>query len=189
MKRVCALFLVILMTVIITACGTAAASSDISSEPIVSSIASTAFLDPSSNVSTTSVDLSQPLITITSGGKTISTYESILSDFSWDGENFRCADCASVWTMLPEIANELSVITYDDNFTIQYREDASFMYIAIYNDDFERLYNAVDLSYLKKLPEGTYYIAIDVRKQGRYIISEDQYEVSGIECAFELVIE
>ena len=189
MKKVCVLFLVCAMMVAVAACGTAAASSDISSEPIVSSIASTSFLDPSSNVSTPSVDLSQPLITITSGGKTISTYESILSDYSWDGENFRCADCVSVWTMLPEIADQLSVVTFADDFSIQYREDESFMYIAIFDDGFERLYNAVDLTYLEKLPEGTYYIAIDVRKQGRYIISVSQYEYRGYECAFELVIE
>jgi hypothetical protein len=90
--------------------------------------------------------------------------------------------------MLPEIAEELSVVTYSDDFTIQYREDASFMYIAIYDDSFERLYNAVDLSYLNKLSSGTYYVSIDVRKQGRYIVSENEYEVSGIECAFKLEV-
>lgn len=177
---VCFGLLLILLT--FSGCGNVASNSP-------SSGAGQSISKPDSNVSTPSVDLTKPLITITSGGKTINTYENILSDFSWDGENFRCADCASVWSMLPKIDEELSVVTYADDFTIQYREDASFMYIAIFDDDFERLYNAVDLSYLERLPEGTYYIAIDVRRQGRYIISEDEYEVRGYECAFKLVVE
>jgi hypothetical protein len=51
-------------------------------------------------------------------------------------------------------------------------------------------YDEVDhLTYLKELPEGTYYVGIAVAKQGRYIEKESKYEYSGFDCVFKLVVE
>jgi len=153
---------------------------------ISSAVSSSEVSEPDSVVSTVSIDLSKPMILITSNGETSRTYASVLWDNPWTGENFLCADFYGVY--LPDIAERLSAVTYADDFSIQYREDITFSYIRIFNENFERLYNNVDLSDLKELPEGTYYVVIVVVKQGDYIASVSQYEKSGYECAFKLVV-
>jgi len=162
----------------LSSCGTTVISSAVSSSEAIS--------EPESNIIASTADLSQPMILITSGGETISTYASILSSSSWDGEHFQCADCYPIY--FPDIADRLSVVTYAEDFSIQYREDISLSTVRIYDNNFERLYFNVDLSYLNKLTEGTYYVGVVVGKWGDYIISEDQYETSSYECAFKLIV-
>ena len=143
--------------------------------------------EPESNIIASTADLNQPMILITSGDETISTYASILWASLWNGEQLECADCESS-TFIGAV-NQLSVVTYADDFSIQYREDITFSYIRIFDEGFIRIYNAVDLSYLDGLPEGIYYIVVVICKQGDYIISKDEYEYIGYECAFKLVVE
>jgi len=175
---VCTGLLVVL--VILSGCSNAVPESSISS-------ISEAISEPDNNIITPSIDYSQNMLLITSGGETISTYASVLWDNPWTGEGFLCADFES--SVFMGVIDRLSEVTYAEDFSIQYREDISFSYIRIFDENFEQLYNAVDLSYLKELSKGTYFIVVVIKQQGRYIKSVSQYEYSGYECAFKLVVE
>ena len=159
-------------------CGVVTTSSIVSSDESVS--------EPDSNVSTASVDYSKNMLLITSGGETISTYASVLWDNTWTEEGLLCADFISSTFM--GVTDRLLAVTYADDFSIQYREDITFSSIRIFNESLERLKNNVDLSYLGELPEGTYYIVVVVVQQGNYIASVSEYEYSGYECAFKLIV-
>ncbi len=135
------------------------------------------------------------LISITSNGETTLPYLYWLWGSSWTGKGFVEADALQLIYTLPDIAQELPIVSYHDDFMVQYQEGVSFSYMSIYDDSFERLYHIASyddkdyLSYLEDLPKGTYYIAIAVAERGKYIESENKYEYSGTDCVFKLVVE
>ncbi len=159
-----------------------------SSEPIISNDMNESVLKSDETIAPPPIDSGNTLTSIISNGETTVPFLQLLWDRSWTGDGWLSADGMSLIYMLPEIAEQFPIVTYDDDFTVQFKEGVSFTYMSIYDDGFERLYHNVDLSYLEGLPEGVYYIEIVVENQGKYIKSENQYEYHGYDCAFKLAI-
>lgn len=140
-------------------------------------------------------DSDKTMITITSNGETTLPYLRWSWDTSRTDNGWVSADALQLICELPDIAPELPIVTYGDDFAVQYKEGVSYSYMWVYDDSFEYLhhiapYDDIDyLTCLAQLPEGTYYIAIAVVKQGDYYVFENRHESSGYDCVFKLKVE
>lgn len=136
----------------------------------------------------------KPLIWLTSNGETTLPYLRFSSSTSYEDGRWLAADALQLVCELPGIAPELPVITYHDDFTVQFQEGVNYTNMTVYDERFEYLYNIAtysDMDYLTclaQLPEGTYYVGISVSQRGDYIESQDKYEYSGTDCVFKLVV-
>lgn len=108
---------------------------------------------------------------------------------SWTENGWLAADGVSLSMQLPDISSELPVVTYSEDFAVEYGEGVSISGLSVYNDSFKEVYHNVDLSYFEELSKGTYYIAITVSEQGNYIEAEKKYEMAGYHCAYRLVVQ
>jgi hypothetical protein len=140
-------------------------------------------------------DFDDTLISITSNGETTPPYLYWVWDSSWTGEGWLAADALQLIYALPDIEKKLPIVSYHDDFSVQYKEGVSFSYMLVYDTDFTQLFHIAsydDKDYiecLKELPEGTYYVGIAVVERGNYIESENQYEHSGTNGVFKLVVK
>jgi len=139
-------------------------------------------------VSTSPVDKGESPILVVSDDKTIVPLVKWLWSETWTETGWLSADGLPLNNILPDIADRLPVVNFSDDFSVQYSENATFSGLSIYDENFERLYHNVDLSYLDKLGEGTYFVVIQVLKQGKYIDVENEYELHGYECAFKILV-
>jgi len=135
------------------------------------------------------------VMSITSNGEATLPYLHWAWANSWIETGWIAADALQLDYTLQDIAQELPTVSYHEDFTMKYEEGVSFSYMLVLDADFKRIshlaeYDELDhLTYLKELPEGTYYVGIAVVKQGRYIEKESKYEYSGFDCVFKLVVE
>lgn len=135
------------------------------------------------------------LISITSNGETTLPYLRFSWGSSMTDNGWLEADAVQLICDLPDIAPELPIVRYHDDFTVQYSEGVSYSSMLVYDDSFKPLdhiatYSEIDyLTCLQELPEGTYYIGIAVVEQGDYIESAGKYEHSGTDCVFKLMVE
>ncbi len=149
----------------------------------------------SNQSSENSSDADKPLISITSGGETALSYQRFSWGDSYENGRWLAADAVQLVCELPDIAPKLPVITYHDDFTVQFQEGVNYTNMTVYDERFEYLYNIAtysDMDYLTclaQLPEGTYYVGISVCKKGDYIASQKKYEYSGTDCVFKLVVQ
>lgn len=147
-----------------------------------------------SSDSSAPADSDKTMITITSNGETTLPYLRWSWGDSWTGDGWVSGDAIQLICELPDIAKELPVVSYHDDFKVQYEEGVSYSYMWVYDDSFEYLhhiapYDDIDyLTCLAQLPEGTYYIAIAVVKHGEYIEAGDGYRNNGYDCVFKLVV-
>lgn len=125
---------------------------------------------------------------MTSNDETTVPYMLPLGSETATENGWRSAGGMPLIEMLPEIAQDLPLIKYSKDFSVQYKENVSFKWLAIYNESFELLHDNVDLSYIEELSEGTYYIGICVVEKGEYIESENEYESHGYNCTFKLAV-
>jgi len=128
-----------------------------------------------------------PPISIISNGEEILPHVNSLWNLEWTGDSWLSSDLSSISMSLPEIYDDLSTIIYSKDFTIQYQTGTLFSSLSVFNEAFERIHHNAELSLLDTLPEGNYYICIVISEQGRYIASEEKYEMSGYECVFHLI--
>lgn len=139
-------------------------------------------------------DSDKTLITITSNGETILPYQRFSWGTSRTDNGWVSADALQLVCELPDIAAELPVVSYHDDFAVQYNKGISYSYMTVYNESFEYLdgnapYDDIDyLTCLAQLPEGIYYVGIAVSKQGDYYLFENRYESSGYDCVFKLKV-
>lgn len=157
-------------------------------EPIVSDNLGVSDSESDNEVSMSPVDIEESLILVVSDEKTIVPLVKWLWSETWTEFGWLSVDGISLNNKLPDIVDELPLVNFSDNFSVQYKENVSFSGLSIFNNNFERLYHNVDLSYLDKLAEGTYFVVIQVLEQGEYIDIENEYEVHGYECAFKIVV-
>jgi hypothetical protein len=162
--------------------------SDDVSKPIVS-ISCESNTEYEKALSLPTADRDDTLILVTSSGEKIAPYIISIWDETWTESGWLSADYMSLYFKLREIASELPVVSYSDDFTVQYEDSVSLKYISIYNVSFEQLHHNVDLTHLQELKAGTYYIGITVAERGIYIESEDKYESHGYDCACKLIID
>jgi hypothetical protein len=132
-------------------------------------------------------------MSITSNGERTLPYLHWTWDSSWTETGWIAADALQLDYML--IAQELPTVSYHEDFAMQYEEGVSFSHMLVFDVDFEPISHMTKydeagvLTYLKELPEGTYYIGIAVVKQGNYIETENKHEYSGYDCVFKLVVK
>lgn len=133
-------------------------------------------------------DPSEPidLISITSGSETITPHRLLLWSETSTKNGWLSTDGMPLIEKLPEIAQDLPLIKYSNDFSVKYKDNVSFKWLSIHGEDFELLHDNVELSYLEKLPKGTYYIGIVVVEKGKYIEAEQEYETYGYDFAFKL---
>lgn len=145
-------------------------------------------------------------VTVCQRDETINLQEIFISAKTYEegAKEWLFADGARLSTMLSEMAGQLPVARWGDDFAVQIPEDLSLYYIDLFDCDYgklERLYNLDKgedgekpkdssgmgfMEYVAKLPEGTYYVAIAVNREGRYVEAEGEYETFGNEYAFRL---
>lgn len=107
---------------------------------------------------------------------------------TWTGNGWLAADGMSISYKLPLMYDELPAISYSSDFALQYNEYISFTDLSVFNYNLEQICFNVDMSYLNKLPEGEYYVSVDIVEQGNFIEEESAFEKKGYECVFKLVV-
>jgi len=127
-------------------------------------------------------------LSITSNGATVMPYQNPLWSQDWDGAGWLAGDGMSVSYTLPEIAKELPTVTLRDNFEFIYGDNASFSYLSIFDESYDRIYHNVTLDRLIGLPAGMYYVSAVVKVQGEYIAEGKDFEATGYECVFKLIV-
>lgn len=128
-----------------------------------------------------------PLITVESNGEQVQPCPLFLWAQTWTERGWLNADGANFLEIHSEFSEEIPVITYGDDFEIHYRDGVSFLYLSVYNANFERIHHNVEQSVLSELEDGEYYIGFVVDEQGKYIESEKDYEMKGYECILRLI--
>lgn len=137
----------------------------------------------------------ETLIAITSNGETTLPYLRFSWGRSMTENGWIQGDALQLVCELPDIAPELPVVRYHDDFAVQYEEGVIHSHMLLYDESFTQLdhiapYDSIDyLTCLKELPQGNYYVGIAVAQQGDYIESANEYEYSGTDCVFMLVVE
>jgi len=130
-----------------------------------------------------------PLVLITSNSETYTPFVNSIWSSTWTGEGWVEADYLPLINKRSEVAHELPVIIYNNDFSVDLGKNVTFQWLSIFNDSFEPVHDNADLSLLKELHEGTYYIILVVNKQGKLIKTENEHEASGYECTFSLVVK
>lgn len=130
-----------------------------------------------------------PYVTVSSGGESIVPCFQFAYAQVWETSE----DGNGGWTFadgaendLAEMAAELPVITYGEDFTADYNKDSSFSDLLIYDADFERIYQGGEMSELEALPGGVYYVGIGLTVRGQYIGQAQEWERSGYIGLFTL---
>ena len=127
-------------------------------------------------------------VTITASGQTYTPYATVVYSTFWDGENMISADGGVQIEDLKK-AGILPTIPYSSDFTVSYSNDGILNFIILHDENFQRLDDAWSFNVFSQLSPGTYYVQAIVVEHGDYIPEADQTERSGIDCAFELIVE
>lgn len=115
-------------------------------------------------------------------------YENFLWSEIWSEHGWLNVDGMRISYKFSDIRNEIPQITYCDDFEIHYKNGVEFLSLSVYNSAFARIYHNTKQEVLGDLTEGTYYLVITVKEQGKYIEAEEKYEYSGYECAYKIII-
>ena len=115
-------------------------------------------------------------------------YENFLWADKWSEGGWMSSDGMNISQKFLEVKNEIPQITYPTDLQIYYEEGVEFQSLSVYNSDFEEIHHNVHQEVLDDLADGTYYLVITVKSKGEYIETEKQYEYSGYECVFKIVI-
>lgn len=136
------------------------------------------------------------------GNESISLYELMVSNMAYSEEN-GCifGDGARLSNVLTDIAEDLPLAAWGDDFEVRIPQELRFYYIDIFDERYEavnRYFPDSDtgndgltstetcMNYMKELPRGTYYVSIAVVEEGEYVESEHQNEYTVYEYAFRL---
>lgn len=181
MKRTAALFIAILLLLSFVGCADTEKEKD-------------GALPPASDTTAPAHEQDEPvtvddsLILIESAGSLTKPYENFIWAEEWDGYGWLSGDGTSISRQFLDIQQELPQIIYGDDFKIHYKDGVEFSSLSVYNSDFGIVFHNAEQNVLNDLEEGTYYLVINVKKQGEYVEAEEKYEYSGYECAYKLHI-
>lgn len=186
MKKLSMLILLMLLLLVLSGCGRE--QEQIAAVPEDSSKLSVTEADARKSEADETVDMSNSLISVYSDGILTEPYENWIWSETYYGDGWLSADGISIYYEFPEVHEEIPRINYGDDFEIYYGNGVSFSFISVYSENFEELYHNEGEYVLENLKEGTYYIVISVKAQGKYIKSEDKYESSGYQCVYKLEV-
>lgn len=131
-------------------------------------------------------------LTIVSNGERVVPYLSVAWSQTWNGSEWLCADGLSIAYTLPNIAQDLPLVTRDKDYEHIYGEKASFTSLSVFGENYECLEYEAARSKLNELSSGTYYICVKVTVRGDYIGKENGhsygYESTCYQCVFKLIV-
>ncbi len=134
------------------------------------------------------VDGDEDEVSVRSGGETIVPYINFLYGEYWLEDGFLSADGPGVSYTLQEIREELPSLHLEERPEINAPPDAEFKYLSVFNESCEQLLSNVPLRSLDELPSGTYYVALVIALRGAYIEQAGDYELTGNEYVFRLIV-
>lgn len=119
----------------------------------------------------------------------LNTFATIYQNGDW-----LSAQGASASVELPNIADKIMSVTWNEDIEIYISKDAELYYIDIFDEKFEKIerYDRTleDLeTFFTEAEAGQYYVAVAVNKNGEYIPKEEKYERYGSEFVFGIVKE
>ena len=130
------------------------------------------------------------VLTITSGGETVTPFLHHAYSEVWDGHGFLSADGVAMETALTawDEAEHLPALTYAADFAVAYGEKVTLRRVIPFDEAMSRMDNLYDMAELANLAPGRYFIGILVDKEGSYIAGADETEHTGLVCLFRLTI-
>ncbi len=181
MKKLIALLLALVFILGLVGCGDAENRENETLQPAANE-------NNLSHDQTKSVVVEDSLILVQSNDELSKPYENFLWANTWFEHGWLNADDISIYYKLSAIHNEIPQITYSDDFEIHYKDGVEFLSVSVYDSNFDRIHHNMQQEVIHTLEQGTYYLVIVVKVQGKYIETEEKYEYSGYECAYKLVI-
>ena len=99
-----------------------------------------------------------------------------------------CGD--GVGAELPEDISTVPPITYSESITIKLPKKAESNSVKVYDMSFsEPIVSGDDMTIFDELAAGEWYVVVSVSYTGAYIASEKEYETSGYEYLFKLIVK
>ena len=130
----------------------------------------------------------EPLIHVFSNEETVAPYEHFRWAQSWSNNGWISADSFYLSGELKELSQSFPTITYSDDFEIRCSSNVTAQDIRVYDSALESIRTNATESFLDTLSPGTYYILIHVRVQGNYVAAGKDYEYTGYDCGYKLIV-
>jgi hypothetical protein len=132
-----------------------------------------------------------PDLTITSNDETTIPYENPLWSETWtEDRGWLSADAPTVFRETSTVLDQLPTVTLREDISLTHADNVSLGGLYVCRaEDLEMIHKGTDRLYLTGLPEGTYYAAIQAKKTGDYIESEERHETYGSEYVFRFVVD
>lgn len=120
-------------------------------------------------------------------------YGKYWEDFGGGEKEWIYADSDSLESELPDVWEKLPTVYLthgrQGELQVRYGNDVSSKELSVYGEDFEALPYEGGVGGLCDLEPGTYYVSVQVSRQGKYVPEAKDYGYSGYECAFRLIVE
>ncbi len=127
-------------------------------------------------------------ISVLSNGHQVDPVVWELHSKTWTDDGWLMADGPSINGRIATTSIILPEIEYSDDFQVFYRDRyITFVSVSVYDESFEYVKRDGKLSVIDELPDGKYYISIDVEEQGKFIESENVYETKLHGCVYTLI--
>ena len=131
----------------------------------------------------------ESLIVVHSGGADVAPYENFRWSKGWSNGGWVSADSFYLIGELEELSKAFPTITYSDDFEIHCQNNVSVTSVNIYDSSLNDIHWNMPPSVIETLSPGTYYLIITVKQQGYYVPAGKDYEYTGYDCGYKLIIE
>lgn len=135
-------------------------------------------------------EFAESKVKVQQGGKTYDLYRLIVYSYGYmeDSDSFASGTGARLRNILSDEAEQdevekFPVFQWTEDFSLDVPEDLQLSGIEIYNENGEE---AAGTS-LSELPAGTYYVGVEVYREGAYMEEKGEHEYSGEQYIFCLV--
>lgn len=133
----------------------------------------------------------QPIISITSAGKTVHPHPEVIYRTEWDGKEFLPVDKADANGQKEEWSDDvaLPLLYYSPkDFYIGFLETGEVREILVFDKKKNIIEDIQNTDDLANLGDGRYFIEIDVATNGNYIVELDKFEQIVWKNVFELFV-
>jgi hypothetical protein len=108
----------------------------------------------------------------------------------WTKRGWVSSDSLSVFHDIEAVLDELPTVTLREDISLTHADNVSLGGLYVCRaEDLEMIHKGTDRLDLTGLPEGTYYAAIQAKKTGDHIESEERHETYGSEYVFRFVVD
>ena len=135
----------------------------------------------------------EAMLTVTCGGETIEPYPAFLWAESWTEFGWLNADGVPLEDTVQKHLEEIPLLTQETPGELSVSPGRDVHYsgrMDVYDEDMNWLFRQweEDPGVLTALEPGAYLCALRISVTGDYIASEEQYEKTGYQCLFRLLI-